>query len=137
MEFKNLTKNVKIPVLGLGTWRMGGGLGGADYSQDHHFIDAIQYAIKKGITHLDTAEIYGGGHAEELVGQAIKKSDRKKIFITSKVSPHHLSYQGILDACERSLNRLDTKYIDLYLIRWPNPLASMKNAMAAFDKLVD
>lgn len=136
MEFKNLTGTVKIPVLGLGTWRMGGGLT-EDRSNDQKYIEAIQYAIQKEITHIDTAEAYGAGHAEELVGAAIKKFDRNKLFITTKVSPHHLSYQGILDACGRSLKRLDTTYIDLYLIHWPNPLASMKNAMKAFDQLVD
>lgn len=135
VEFKNIAPGVKIPVLGLGTWKMGGVLT-ADRSRDSQYIEAIQYAIQKGITHIDTAEIYGAGHTEELVGEVIKKFPRKNIFITTKVSPHHLSYNNILEACERSLNRLDTSYIDLYLIHWPNPLASMKNAMAAFDELI-
>lgn len=135
MEFKNLTSNQKISALGLGTWKMGGNFQ-PDRSRDREYIEAITYAIGKGITHIDTAELYGAGHAEELVGQAIKKFERKKLFITTKVSPHHLSYQGIVDACGRSLKRLNTSYIDLYLIHWPNPLTSMKNAMSAFDDLV-
>lgn len=136
MEYKNLTASEKIPVLGLGTWRMGGN-GGPDYSQDKKYIGAIEYAIERGLTHLDTAEIYSGGHAEELISQAIKEIARKKLFITSKVWPTHLSYDNILKAYAASLSRLGTDYLDLYLIHWPNPLASMKNAMAAFDKLVD
>lgn len=135
MEFKQLTKNQKIPALGLGTWRMGGELW-KDSSNDQKYINAIRYAISKGITHIDTAEIYGRGHTEEIVGEAIKKFDRKKLFITTKVWPTHLAYDKILKACQGSLDRLQTNYIDLYLIHWPNPLASMKNVMAAFDKLV-
>ncbi len=135
MEFKVLTGNIKIPVLGLGTWRMGGSLN-TNRSRDEDYIKAIQYAISLGITHIDTAEIYGAGHSEELVGEAVKLFDRKKIFITTKVSPHHLSYEGILRSCGNSLKRLNLKFIDLYLIHWYNPFASMKNAMAAFDTLV-
>lgn len=136
MEYKNLTAKVKIPVLGLGTFGMGGGLR-PDYSQDEKYLDAISYAISKGITHIDTAEIYGAGHAEELVGKAIKKFNRQKLFVTTKVSPHHLFTKGqIFKSCHGSLRRLDIDYIDLYLIHWPNPLAPMKNVMAAFDKLV-
>lgn len=135
MEFKSLTKSQKIPVLGLGTWHMGGDMM-PDYSEDDKYVQAIKYAISKGITHIDTAEIYSGGHAEELIGMATKKVDRKKLFITSKVWPTHLGFEGIIKACQRSLERLQTDYLDLYLIHWPNPLASMKNAMAAFDQLV-
>lgn len=136
MEFKNLTKNVKIPVLGLGTWGMGGGMR-PSYTHDKQEIDAIQYAIGKGLAHIDTAEIYGTGHTEELVGVAIKNFDRKKMFITTKISPQHLFLKSqIRNSLEKSLQRLKTDYIDLYLIHWPNPLASMKNVMAAFDRLV-
>lgn len=135
MEFKNLTPKVKIPVFGLGTWHMGGDFR-ADRTQDKKYIEAIRYAIKLGLTHIDTAEIYSGGHAEELVGDATQGTAREKVFITSKVAPYHLGYRQILEAADRSLKRLKTDYIDMYLIHWPNPLASMKNAMSAFDKLV-
>ncbi len=135
MEYKNLTAKEKIPVLGLGTWKMGGGLI-ADRNNDDKYIEAISYAVKRGITHIDTAEIYGRGHAEELIAEALKTQDRKKLFITSKVSPFHLSYKGVIKACKGSLKRLKTDYLDLYLIHWPNPLASMKSTMAGFDELV-
>lgn len=135
MEFKNLNDKVKIPTLGLGTWKMGGGLT-EDKSGDREYLEAISYAINIGISHIDTAEMYAAGHAEELVGEAIKKTEREKLFITTKVAPYHLSYDGVLKSCEKSLDRLNTDYIDLYLIHWPNPLANMKNVMTAFDKLV-
>lgn len=136
MEFKNLTKTQKVPVLGLGTWRMGGGMI-ADRSGDQRYIDAIHYAINSGITHIDTAEIYGAGHTEEIVGEAIKKSDRKKLFITTKVSPQHIFLPSqIKRSCHNSLKRLQTDYVDLYLIHWPNPLAPMRSVMRTFDELV-
>ncbi len=136
MEYKQLSGKVKIPVLGLGTWRMGGEMR-TDRSNDKKYLDAISYALKRGITHIDTAEIYGHGHAEELVGESIKKIDRKKLFITTKVWPLHLfSANQIKKACQNSLKRLGTNYVDLYLVHWPNPLASMKTIMGAFDELV-
>ena len=136
MEFKNLTSKIKIPVLGLGTWGIGGGLR-VDHSRNKQEIEAIQYAVSCGITHLDTAEIYGGGQTEELIGVAIKGFDRKKIFVTTKVVPQHLFFQKqIFTAAKNSLRRLKTDYIDLYLIHWPAPFAPIKNVMAAFDKLV-
>lgn len=141
MEFKNLTSKIKIPVLGLGTWGMGEGIK-SNYSNDKREIEAIQYAVSCGITHLDTAEIYGGGHTEELVGLAIRQLaekgfSRKKLFVTTKVAPQHLFFQKqIFTAAKNSLARLKTDYIDLYLIHWPNPIAPIKNVMAAFDKLV-
>ena len=135
MEYKDLTENQKIPVLGLGTWGIGSGTG-ADYSQDEKHVDAIIYAFHKGITHIDTAEIYSAGRSEELVGEAIKKFDREKLLITTKVSPQHLEHDQILSSAENSLKRLKTDYIDLYLIHWPNLAADMKKVMAAFDKLI-
>ena len=135
MEFKTITKTQKIPALGLGTWKMGGEMR-PDHSRDDQYINSIKYAVEKGINHIDTAEIYGAGRAEELIGKAIKKFDRKKLFITTKVWPTHLSYENVLMACEGSLKRLQTSYVDLYLIHWPNPLAKMENTMRAFDELV-
>lgn len=120
MEYKDLTKNQRIPVLGLGTWNL-------------RNVEAIRYAIENGITHVDTAQMYG---TESLVGEAIKMYDRNKIFITTKVSPEHLSFDQILFSAEKSLARLQTNYIDLYLIHRPNPAANMKKVMAAFDKLI-
>ncbi len=121
MEYKNLTEVEKIPALGLGTWNM-------------FKPEIVTYALEQGITHIDTAEFY---RTEKVVAEGIKDFDRGKLFITTKVSPHHLSYDQIQAAAARSLNELKTDYIDLYLIHWPNPLADMRNSMKAFDKLID
>lgn len=84
MDYRELVKEVRIPVIGIGTWGMGGGRT-ADPSKDDENIAAIRAGIDLGMTHIDTAEMYGGGHTEELVGAAIESYDRGDIFITTKV----------------------------------------------------
>ena len=139
MEYKKVN-NIKIPALGLGTWHMGGTLI-ANHSNDAEYIEAIKRAIDRGITHIDTAELYGAGHAEELVGKVITNYDRKKLFITTKVSPNHLLTKNqVINAAKNSLRRLNTDYIDLYLVHWLPPLLyhnALKNSMSAFDQLVE
>lgn len=136
MKFKKLTGNIKIPVLGLGTWTMGGG-DEADTTHDKEDISAIKTALKLGITHIDTAEAYAHGHAEELIGKAINDFDRKSLFITSKVSPEHLRYDNLITSAKGSLRRLNTDYIDLYLIHAPNPDIPIQETMKAMDSLVE
>ncbi len=136
MEYKTLFSDVKIPVLGLGTWLIGGDLE-PDYSDDANAIRAIQKAIELGYTHLDTAEMYGNGHCEELIGEAIKGVDRKKLFITSKVRESKLKYEDVLKSVNESLNRLQTNYINLFLIHDPSPVIQIEETMAAFDYLVE
>lgn len=136
MEYKTLYNKEKIPVLGIGTWGMGGGMMKST-ANDAENIAALKTAIKLGITHIDTAEMYGSGHSEELVGEAIKGVARKKLFITTKVWSTHLSYEGVINACKNSLKRLGLNYVDLYLIHWPNPLFSFEKTMKAMDYLVD
>lgn len=136
MEFKNLSNTIKIPVIGLGTWTIGGG-DEADTTYDKENISAIKTAIKLGITHIDNAEAYAQGHSEELVGRAIVGLDRKSLFITSKVSPEHLSYDNLLASAKGSLQRLNTDYIDLYLIHAPNPDIPIQETMKAMDFLVE
>ena len=136
MKFKKLTGTIKIPVLGFGTWTIGGG-DEADTTHDKEDISAIITAIKLGITHIDTAEAYARGHSEELIGMAISGFDRKNLFITSKVSPEHLSYDDLLASAKGSLQRLNTDYIDLYLIHAPNPDIPIQETMKAMDFLVE
>ena len=128
--------DLNIPVLGIGTFSMGGEYS-ADYGKDREHIKSIQQAIKLGFTHIDTAEKYGGGHTEELVGKAIKKYDRKKLFITTKVSEKNLGYDNVIKSAKSSLNRLGTQYTDLYLIHSPNPKIPIKETMKAMNHLVD
>ena len=134
MEFKTLTHSTKIPVLGLGTWSMGGGMV-SDTTYDKENIYAIKTAIELGITHIDTAEMYGDGHAEELVGEAIKDFNRETLFITTKVLPENLRYDDVIASVKRSLRRLKTEYIDLYLIHIPNPKIPIQETMKAFNFL--
>lgn len=136
MEFKNLTDTIAVPVIGLGTWTIGGG-DLADTTHDNEDVSAIETAIKLGITHIDTAEAYAQGHTEELIGRAIRGYDRKSLFITSKVSPEHLGYDNLIASAKGSLQRLHTDYIDLYLIHAPNPDIPMQETMKAMDFLIE
>ncbi len=123
-----------MPVFGLGTWRMGGDME-YDPSDDRANIKAVKAAIDSGITHIDSAEKYAQGHAEELVGKAIKGYDRSKLFLVSKVADGNLRYEDVLKSCVASLKRLGTDYLDLYLIHAPNPQIPIKETMKALDKL--
>lgn len=136
MEFKKLFDGTEIPVLGLGTWEMGGRYE-ADASRDKECIYAIKFAIDSGITHIDTARLYGNGHTEELVGEAIKSFERKKLFITTKVRPEDLRYDDVIASAKGSLKRLRTDYIDLFLIHAPNPEIPIKEPMKAMDFLIE
>lgn len=135
MEFKELSNTgVKIPVIGMGTWGIGGGLS-PDYSSDEYSIKALRKGIELGMTLIDTAEMYGKGHSEEIVGEAIKIFPRENLFIVTKVLPENLRYNDLINAAYRSLKRLDTEYIDLYLIHAPNPKIPIKESMQAMEKL--
>lgn len=136
MDFKHLIGDIKIPVLGIGTWRLGGDRR-PDSRHDKEDIVSIKNAIKLGYTHIDTAELYGGGHTEELVGKAIRGFDRKALFITSKVWGANLHYHDVIAAAKRSLDRMKTEYIDLYLVHMPNPDIPIKETMEAMDFLVE
>ena len=101
-----------VPAYGQGTWHMG--------ETQTRFADeaaALKLGIDLGITLIDTAEMYGNGVAEDIVAEAAK-GRRDKLFIVSKVLPYNASKRGAVDACERSLKRLKTDRIDLYLLHW-------------------
>ncbi len=136
METKELGRTgIEVAVIGMGTWKLGGSYT-PDFSDDQKAIESLKAGIKLGLTLIDTAEMYGAGHSEELVGKAIKGL-REKIFIATKVSPEHLSYDGVLKASERSLKHLDTDYIDLYQVHAPSPSIPIKETMRAMEHLVD
>ncbi len=118
---------VTVPVIGQGTWRME-----ADAAAS---VRALRRGLDLGMTHVDTAESYGRGRVEEIVGEAIA-GRRDEVFLVSKVLPGNASRRGVVAACERSLKRLRTDYLDCYLLHWPSshPLAE---TIAAFEQLVD
>jgi len=101
-----------MPVFGLGTWRMG-----EQHERWQAEVEVIRAALDLGITLIDSAEMYGEGGAEEVVGEAIR-GRREGLFLVSKFYPHHASRAGVIEACERSLRRMDCDHIDLYLLHW-------------------
>lgn len=133
---KKLKTGFEMPVYGLGTWQMGGRKEHDFQNDDEADIAGIRAALDAGVTHIDTAEIYADGYTEILVGKAIKDYDRSKIFLVSKVQAANLSYDNILNACDKSLERLQTDYLDLYLLHRYNPEISLKESMMALDKLI-
>lgn len=116
-----------MPVFGLGTWRMGES--GRRRAAE---LDALKYGLELGYPMIDTAEMYGDGVAEEIVGEAIK--GRAKPYIVSKVYPHNASRAGTIAACERSLKRLGIERIDLYLLHWRGG-ARLEETFEAFHRL--
>lgn len=136
MKYETL-HGLSIPKLGFGTWKIGGG-SYADPKLDSASLTALRTALEIGYTHFDTAEMYGGGHTEELLARAIREqgTDRAKLFITTKVMPSHLKYDAVLRACENSLKRLGMEYVDLYLIHWPSADMNLRDTFRALNKLV-
>jgi diketogulonate reductase-like aldo/keto reductase len=131
-----IQNHLTLPVLGLGTWEMGGRQN-ADKSEDEKWLHAIDFAIANGITHIDTAAIYGAGHAERLVGEVIKKNDRSKLFITTKVSGDTLQFNDVLRSAAASRKRLGIDQIDLFLLHWPNARVPLSQTMSAINKLLE
>ena len=135
MEYKTIS-GIKIPVLGLGTWLIGGA-SEADYSNDEQAVQSIKKAIDLGYRHIDTAAYYGYGHCEELVGEAIRDYKRDSLFITSKVWTTNLKYKDTINSAKNSLKRLGTDYLDLLLIHSPSFTIPIAETMRAFDYLKD
>jgi diketogulonate reductase-like aldo/keto reductase len=117
-----------VPALGMGTWRMGENM--ATRAEE---IETLRLGLKLGVTLIDTAEMYGEGRTEELVGEAL--ADRRdQAFVVSKVYPHNASRSGATAACERSLRRLRTDRIDLYLLHWRGAVP-LEETLEAFTAL--
>jgi diketogulonate reductase-like aldo/keto reductase len=136
MESKELGKSgVTIPVLGLGTWGIGG-FGSRLLGGEEADVQALRLGLDLGMRFIDTAEMYASGHSEEVVAKAVK-GEREKAFIATKVSPEHLSYDGVLNSCNASLRRLETKYVDLYQVHWPNTRIPISETMKAMEHLVE
>lgn len=117
-----------VPVLGLGTWRMG-----ENTQRFNQEVAAVRYAVERGVRLIDTAEMYGDGGAEKVVGEAVRTC-RDDLFIVSKVYPHNATYDGVVRACESSLRRLGTDRIDLYLLHWRGSVP-FSETLKAFEAL--
>ena len=118
----------------MGTWEMGGRMH-ADSSGDQEAIDALRLGLNLGMTLVDTAEMYGAGHSEEVVAKALDGWG-KPVFVASKVSPSHFAYDDLLRSARKSLNRLHMRQMDLYQLHWPNPSIPIAETMKAMEKLV-
>lgn len=123
-----LPSGLTVPALGQGTWYMG-----EDSAQRRYEIEALRSGIDLGMTLIDTAEMYADGEAENVVGEAIV-GRRDDVLIVSKVLPFNASRKGTIEACERSLERLRTDRIDLYLLHWRGRYP-LEETVAAFEEL--
>jgi diketogulonate reductase-like aldo/keto reductase len=135
MHTVTLPNGKAVPALGLGTWHTG-----ESASQQKAEIAALRLALNLGYRLIDTAEMYGEGGAETIIGQAVSEAlragdvKRDELFIVSKVYPHNASRTGTVSACQRSLKRLQLDHIDLYLLHWPGQHA-LHDTVAGFEKL--
>lgn len=118
---------VPVPIIGQGTWQM-------ETDDRDGVVRAIRRGLDLGLTHLDTAEMYGSGAVERIVGEAIA-GRREEVFLASKVLPHNASRKGTLRACEESLARLRTDHLDLYMLHWPGT-HPLEETLGAFEELV-
>jgi aryl-alcohol dehydrogenase-like predicted oxidoreductase len=121
----------KISPLILGSWEFGA----SSIVSEEQAVRVIRKAIELGIDAIDTAEGYGAGLSERIIGRAIKGYRRDEIFITTKVSYEHLRYDDVLKAADASLKRLETGYIDLYLIHWPHHYIPLRETLKAMERL--
>ena len=128
MRSCKLPSGAEMPVFGIGTWRMGERA--AKRAQE---LDAVRYALELDYPMIDTAEMYGDGGAEEIVGEALR-GRATRAYIVSKVYPHNASRSGTVAACERSLKRLGIERIDLYLLHWRGG-ARLEETFEAFHRL--
>lgn len=128
LRFVTLPGGERVPALGQGTWHMGENRGRA--AQEAR---ALRLGIELGMTLIDTAELYGSGAAEEVVARAAERV-RENLFIVSKVLPYNASRQGVVAACEKSLKRLKTDRIDLYLLHWKGSIP-FAETLEGFERL--
>jgi diketogulonate reductase-like aldo/keto reductase len=128
MRYVTLPDGEQVPCLGIGTWRMG-----ENGRKRRGEIEAVRTAIELGLTLIDTAEMYGEGGAEEVVAEAV--ADRRRdVFIVTKVHPRNASGANTIAACERSLKRLRSDVIDLYLLHWRSSVP-LEETVGAFRQL--
>lgn len=135
VPWKTIAGGFSMPVLGQGTWRLGGVSERDPENDDARDVAVIRRALDAGLTHIDTAEMYAGGHAEELVGEAIRGVERSRLFLTGKVWKSHLGGDGPLRAAEASLRRLGVDAFDLYLVHQVNPEIPLKETIRAMNRL--
>lgn len=126
-----------MPAIGKGTWMTNIGRKPHPTLKDNARVEEIKNAINNGISYIDTAQRYANGYVETIIGRAIKEYNREKLFLASKVSSDHLGYEDTILALKGSLKRLNTSYLDLYLIHQYNPDMPLQETMRAMDYLIE
>lgn len=126
-----------MPLIGKGTWMTNIGRKPHASLRDDARIEEIRRAIDNGINYIDTAERYSGGYTETLIGKAIKGYGREKLFLVTKVSSDNLGHESVIASAKLSIKRLQSSYIDLYLIHQFNPDISLQETMKAMDYLLE
>ena len=125
------SSEIEVAVVGQGTWNVPESGAGRERA-----MAALRRGVELGMTHIDTAEMYGSGAVEELLGEAIAALPRERLFLTSKVLPANASFSGTLAACDASLRRLRVDYLDCYLLHWPGG-QPLEETMRALETLVE
>lgn len=125
-----LPDGTQIPGLGQGTWHLA-----ERANRRSSELEALQSGIPLGMTLIDTAEMYGDGRSESLVGEVIQGTERDKLFLVSKVYPHNAGRRDIFNSCENSLKRLHTDYLDLYLLHWRGSVP-LSETVACMEELI-
>ncbi len=134
MKYQQLGNTaLKVSTMAMGCWTIGGGPTWGELD-DTESIATIHAALEVGVNFFDTAEGYGGGHSESILGQALE-GRRHEAVIATKVGRRHLSHEVVQEACEESLRRLKTDYIDLYQIHWPSRTVPLDETIGAFERL--
>lgn len=135
IPIKKSKQGFSLPVLGIGTWQIGGRFEKDPKTNLDREIASLQMAIKYGLNHIDTAESYANGFTEEIIGLAIKNTYRSSLFLTSKVSSKNLAFNSVFDSFKNSLKRLKTDYLDLYLVHSPNIAIPLEETIKALNLL--
>ncbi len=133
---KNLFSENNISKIGLGTWQMGMKGWGSDY-EDSTVIDALVYGINNGINFIDTAEIYGNGKSEKLIGNALEQIDRKRVYVATKIAGFNATEKKVKKSINGSLKRMKIDYIDLYQVHWePSIYTNMENLFKELENSI-
>ncbi len=133
-QIKIPSSGEKIPILGQGTY----GIFSSQSEQEHkNWKNVLKKGIELGMNHIDTAELYGDGYSERVVGEVLKEFEREEIFITTKMLPSNKIDSQMEKAIDNSLKRLGVNHVDLYLIHWLEGDSSIKKIMNFFEKLID
>jgi len=135
---KKKINGFEVNPVGIGTWGMGGnrfedGILYADYDNDNKAIEAIRYSISKGQNHIDTAQVYGAGHTEEIIGEAISGIKQETLFIATKVFQSHYLRSAVPRAVENSLKKMGLDYLDLLYIHYPVETIPMKDYISGLN----